>query len=230
MRGHSVDNAVDRVAEKVKRWRMEAGLSLQEVANRSGVSPSTIHKIEHRHTVPTIAVVLRLVHGLGRQASELFDETEREHAATCVRRSERLEARGASGACLQTLAGERDFRSMGIWRMVQPVGTEIGCESVRCDQGEIILYLEEGELLVDVDGLEYALEAGDSLHFDSPYRYSWQNTGRQPAVALVLSSDLDSVQPILSSPIFHPEDQPTPSNQRISIPVAESLHSATAGQ
>ena len=225
-----MDNAVDRVAEKIKRWRTEAGLSLQEVANRSGVSPSTIHKIEHRHTVPTIAVVLRLVHGLGRQASELFDETEREQAATCVRRSERLEARGASGACLQTLAGERDFRSMGVWRMVQPVGTEIGCEPARCDQGEIILYLEEGELLVDVDGLEYALEAGDSLHFDSPYRYSWRNTGRQPAVALVLSSDLDSVQPILSSPIFHPEDQPTPSNRRISMPIAENLHPAAAGQ
>jgi len=209
---------------------MEAGLSLQEVANRSGVSPSTIHKIEHRHTVPTIAVVLRLVDGLGRQASELFDEAEREQAATCVRKCERLAAKGTTGAYLETLAGERDFRSMGIWRMVQPAGTDIGCEPSRSDQGEIILYLEEGELRVDVDGLEYDLAAGDSLHFDSAYRYSWQNTGAQPAVALVLSSHLDSVQSILSSPIFHPEDQRTPLNRQVSIPIAENLHPAAPGQ
>lgn len=202
MRANTVDSAVDRVAEKVKRWRMDAGLSLQEVANRSGVSPSTIHKIEHRHTVPTIAVVLRLVDGLGRQASDLFDDTAREHAATVVRRSERLESKGPAGAYLQTLAGERDFRSMGIWRVVQPADTEVHCEPPRSDQGEIIVFVEEGQLEIDVDGLEYTLDAGDSLHFDCPYRYSWKNAGSLSAVALVLSSDLDSVRPVLDSPVF----------------------------
>lgn len=224
-----MDNAVDRVAEKVKRWRMDAGLSLQEVANRSGVSPSTIHKIEHRHTVPTIAVVLRLVDGLGRQASDLFDDTAREHAATLVRRSERMESKGQGGAYLQTLAGERDFRSMGIWRMVQPAGTQVQCEPPRSDHGEIIVFVEEGQLLIDVDGLEYTLEAGDSLHFDSPYRYSWQNTATHAAIALVLSSDLDSVRPILDSPIFQSAADEASSRRVLSMPAAENVQPAVAG-
>lgn len=213
-----MDSAVDRVAEKVKRWRMDAGLSLQEVANRSGVSPSTIHKIEHRHTVPTIAVVLRLVDGLGRQASDLFDDTAREHAATVVRRSDRIESKGPTGAYLQTLAGERDFRSMGIWRVVQPADTEVHCEPPRSDQGEIIVFVEEGQLQIDVDGHEYTLDAGDSLHFDSPYSYSWKNAGSHSAMALVLSSDLDSVRPILDSPIFRSAASEATSRSTASIP------------
>lgn len=201
MKGLKVETAVERVAEKVKRWRQEAGLSLQEVANRSGVSPSTIHKIEHRHTVPTIAVVLKLVDGLGRQATDLFDEGRREHAATHIRHSEQSEISGSSGARLRTLAGERDFRAMGIWRMVQPPGTEIACQPPGPDKGEIVLYVEEGELSIEVDGLEYHVNAGDSLHFGLPYSYTWRNLGNIPAVVLVLTSTSGSVQPMLASQI-----------------------------
>ena len=229
MRGNSVNDAVDRVAEKVKRWRMEAGLSLQEVANRSGVSPSTIHKIEHRHTVPTIAVVLRLVDGLGRQASDLFDETSRENAATLVRRSQRLESKGPTGAYLQTLAGERDFRSMGIWRVVQPSDTEVHCDPPRSEQGEVIVFVEEGQLVIDVDGIEYNLEAGDSLHFDSPYRYAWRNASGHSAVALVLSNDLDAIQPILDSPVFRSTLNEAPSRSRLDMPAGADTQPAVTG-
>jgi transcriptional regulator with XRE-family HTH domain len=53
-----MEESVNRVAGRIKLWRSEANLSLQELANRSAVSPSTIHKIEHCQTVPTISVVL----------------------------------------------------------------------------------------------------------------------------------------------------------------------------
>jgi transcriptional regulator with XRE-family HTH domain len=36
------------------------------------VSASTIHKIENLQTVPTIAVLLKVAHGLGRKSSELL--------------------------------------------------------------------------------------------------------------------------------------------------------------
>ena len=201
MRGKNVENAVDRVAERVKTWRKQAGLSLQEVANRSGVSPSTIHKIEHRHTVPTIAVVLKLVDGLGKQASDLFENGRREYAATHIRQAEQFEISGSGGAGLRTLAGERDFRAMGIWRMVQPPGTEIRCQLPCPDKGEIVIYLEEGQLSVEVDGLEYHLDGGDSLHFGLPYAYTWRNVGTLPAVALILTSASGSVQPMLARQI-----------------------------
>ena len=229
MRGKNVDQAVDRVAEKVKRWRMESGLSLQEVANRSGVSPSTIHKIEHRHTVPTIAVVLKLVDGLGKNAADLFDEIRREHSATHVRRSEQAEVKGNSGARLKTLAGEKDFGSMGIWRVVQPPGTEIACEPPRPDDGEIIIYLEEGQLKVEIDDLNYTLEAGDSLHFESPYSYRWQNNSALPAVALVMSSTCDSIQPMLSAQMGLPAPLPPQPSRENSVSRPDLGHTSPPG-
>ncbi|MFP6641436.1 MAG: XRE family transcriptional regulator [Myxococcota bacterium] len=229
MTGTKVESAVDRVAEKVKRWRQEAGLSLQEVANRSGVSPSTIHKIEHRHTVPTIAVVLKLVNGLGRQAVDLFEDARRETAATHIRHAEQPEISGSGGARLRTLAGERDFRSMGIWRMVQPPGTEICCQPPGPDKGEIVLYLEEGQLSIEVDGIEYRVDEGDSLHFGLPYSYTWRNVGTVPAVVLVLTSTLDSVQPMLASQIQR-FDEPTakPESER-RFPPANGMNPVPLG-
>jgi transcriptional regulator with XRE-family HTH domain len=65
--GTVVDAVADAVAEAVaaigprlRRLRLERGLSLQQVAVRSGVSAAAIHKIEHNGMVPTITTLLKL--------------------------------------------------------------------------------------------------------------------------------------------------------------------------
>ena len=88
---------------------------------------------------------------------------------------------------------------MGIWQMIQPAGTQIGYRPAGQDKGEIVVYLEDGELTVEVDGVDYKLETGDSLHFAACHSYTWSNSSRAPAVIMVLSSASDSVQPTLAA-------------------------------
>ena len=67
------------------------------------------------------------------------------------------------------------------------------------DKGEIVVYLEEGQLIVEVDGVEYELQTGDSLHFAACHSYTWRNASSAPTIIMVLSSASDSLHPTLTA-------------------------------
>ena len=65
-----MDDDLKRIASRIREWRDAAGLTLQKLGDRAGVSASTIHKIENLQTIPTIAVLLKIANGLNRRPSE----------------------------------------------------------------------------------------------------------------------------------------------------------------
>ena len=64
--------ALADIARQVRAYRSADGLSLQQLATRSGVAASTIHKVESRQMVPTVVVLLKIAKGLGRRPEELI--------------------------------------------------------------------------------------------------------------------------------------------------------------
>ncbi len=64
------------IAQRFRRAREEAGLTLRETAERAELAPSTIQKIENQRIVPSIAVALRLANALNRRASYFIEEDQ----------------------------------------------------------------------------------------------------------------------------------------------------------
>ena len=59
------ENASDKLGERLRRLRKEAGWTLQDLARRSGVSLSTLSKIENAQVAPTFDTLVKAAHGLG---------------------------------------------------------------------------------------------------------------------------------------------------------------------
>ena len=64
--------ALADMADQIRSSRSEDGLTLQQLASRSGVAASTIHKVESQQMVPTVSVLLKIAKGLGRRPDELI--------------------------------------------------------------------------------------------------------------------------------------------------------------
>ena len=64
--------ALADMANQIRACRSADGLTLQQLASRSGVAASTIHKVEARQMVPTVSVLLKIAKGLGRRPEELI--------------------------------------------------------------------------------------------------------------------------------------------------------------
>lgn len=183
-----VREQVDRIAHRIKTWRTAAGMSLQVLANRSGVSPSTIHKIENGQTVPTIAVLLKLAEGLGRRPTELLEDADGESGAmhTPAGSGDRLVTE--RGLEIDWLIGEALAPELEIWRITHPVGFSFGGDRIKHLSGDVVLMVEAGRLEVRVANDLFLLDPGDTLHFKGTQPHAWKNVAEGKTTALMLGN------------------------------------------
>ncbi len=186
------------IADRVKRWRLDAGLTLQAVSERSGVSASTVHKIENLQTVPTISVLLKLAHGLGRQPHELFGDVDATpRVAAMLRAEDRDELSTRPGAVLERVAGGIDHADINVWRVTHPPdhGSRAAPDSPALSyHGEVVILVDVGRLHVTVGDEEYDLGPGDTLHFKTKTPHFWHNRGSEKVSAYFFGTT-----PVLSS-------------------------------
>ena len=79
-----VDSVDVRLAARLAGLRAERGWSLGELAERSGVSKSTLSRAERAEISPTAALLNRLCGVYGRTMSQLLSEVEAEPAPLVV--------------------------------------------------------------------------------------------------------------------------------------------------
>ena len=179
----TLNSELERIARRIRHWRDGAGLTLQELAEKSGVSASTVHKIENGQTVPTIAVLFKVAHGLGRRPAELFEGDQPETGAALNRVEDRDRLELTPGAELVRVVRGIPKAAMDLWFATYQTGLGSGYTAggeKLSYRGELIILVEEGELYVEVGDEDYLLGPGDTLHFKTSEPHYWVNKGSVP--------------------------------------------------
>lgn len=172
------------IGMKLRRLRRDRNMSLQQLAERSGVSAAAIHKIERNDMVPTVATLLKLSAALNRPVSYFVEEAVDENKpAVLIRADERRQVyTSKQGIDLKGISGPYGrFFMHGAVAVIEP-GADSGPEPM-VHPGEELVFLLEGELSFNVDGDVYVLSAGDTLHFRPDRPHLWRNPGDMPARA-----------------------------------------------
>ncbi len=66
-----------RIGEKIKRLRLENGLTQEELANRCELSKGFISQVERDMTSPSIASLVDILESLGTNLNEFFSEMKK---------------------------------------------------------------------------------------------------------------------------------------------------------
>ncbi len=180
-----LDEIVASIGPKVRRLRQQKGLSLQQLADRSGVSAAAIHKVERNGMVPTITTLVKLAAALNRPVSYFVDEdSEMDKVAALVRRADRKPVfTSKGGLALENISGPYGrFFIAGAAATVEP-HADSGPDPM-AHPGEELVHVLRGKLDFDVDGEQYRLSVGDSLHFRTDRPHRWSNPTDRPAKAL----------------------------------------------
>src|SRR5919108_6572161 len=112
------EDLTEQVGRRVRALREARGLSLRDLALRSGVSAPMLSQVERGDTSPTLAVAQRIAAGLDLPLSTLLRLDEDQHVAI-VRRDDRpTERRDGHGVEVLTpaLPGERATVTMHALR------------------------------------------------------------------------------------------------------------------
>lgn len=184
-----MDDDLKRIAARIRTWRAEAGLTLQKLGDRSGVSASTIHKIENLQTVPTISVLLKVANGLNRRPSELLDDADEGKQVAILRSEDRRRLFLSEHAEIEHLIGMTPHNRLDVWRIHLKPGAGPGMPGTDAWKlyGEVVVLVEDGCIDVDLSGESHMVEAGDSIHFDSKVSHRWVAGRNNPATVTTLS-------------------------------------------
>lgn len=178
---------IARIGRRIRRWREEAGLTLQELAHRSGVAPSTIQKVESYQMVPSVAVLLKIARGLGRPPGELVAEESPRDDVAVLRAGERPVLASRRGMRVERLSGDLPDPEVEAWRVTLDPGVGSGAGEIRYEGEELVLG-EEGTVRFRVAGEVVDLGPGDVLHFKARAPHAWENPGPDPARFVVLGT------------------------------------------
>lgn len=154
-----------RIAERLKALRAERSWSLDQLANRTGVSRATLSRLENGEVSPTASVLGKLCAAFGLTLSRLMHLVEGDFEPLVDRSAQPLwrdpetgfERRSVSPPS-QTLAGEVLEGSL-------PEGARLSYEAPPRPGLEHHLVVLDGRLTVTIGGRDHVLGPGDCLRY-----------------------------------------------------------------
>ena len=183
----------DLLASRLRALRQAQGLTLEQLAARSGVSRSMVSLIERQETSPTAAVLHKLAQALGQSLSELFREPEdRADPSPLARRAEQpLWQDPASGYRRRQLSPPAATAALSLVEVEFPAGQTVAFDPTPgAAPGQQQLWLLAGRLQVTVDGQPWPLQAGDCLAMPTGRATVFHNPGRQTARYLLALAEV----------------------------------------
>lgn len=157
------------LGERLRRRRLDRGLTLSAVADASGVSKGFLSQLERGLSQASVATLARIAEAVGSTAAELLTQPR-----AVVRSDEGPAIQfGGSGTTdhLLTPVGLPGFQ------VLHAEVTSEGCSSYGhvADLGSHFIYVTGGQLTVTLDDVEHVIGAGQSFAFATPASYGWQN-------------------------------------------------------
>lgn len=169
---------------RVRGLRSRAGLTIKQVAERAGISPSAISKIENNLLSPTYDNIIRLAQGLGVDISELFSSARKQapHGRRSLTRTGQGDYVRTRAYTLEMLCSDLTAKRM------QPMKARLRAHEARefgtlvAHAGEEVVLVLKGQVtLLTEFYAPTTLEEGDSVYFDSTMGHALLSAGVEDA-------------------------------------------------
>ena len=169
------------VGPRIRALRDAMGLSLRDLAMRSGVSAPMLSQVERGETSPTLVVATKIAAGLELSLSQLLRLDEGQHVAVTRAGNRRANTRGGHRIEELTppLPGQRADVSLHVLEPGASTGGRTDPPMHEPGSRETAVTLS-GTLALIVDGTRYELSEGDSVTFDADLPHHFENEGEEP--------------------------------------------------
>jgi transcriptional regulator with XRE-family HTH domain len=178
-----------RLGGRVRELRRGRGLTLEDLAEQSGVSRAMISKLERGEKNPTLVVAAKLAEGLGVTLSQLAGMEERREVVVVPRERRMVMRDPETGFERQLLSPNFVGRGVEFIRNEIPEGSTSGEFPPHRRGVEEHIVVERGSLRAILGGEEYLLGEGDALYFEADVTHRFDNAGKgECSYYLVISS------------------------------------------
>ncbi len=174
---------IAEVGARLKQLRVAAGLTLEELCVRSGVSRAMLSKVERGEKSPTLTVIVLIAKGLDVSLSMLMGAEPQATTASVIRAAQRLVFRDPETGFERHVLSPSNIDS-GVELLMHriPPGQSSGILPAYNGPTEKFIVVQDGQLTVSIGAGRHELNAGDSLYFEVREPYRFDNTGKTVCV------------------------------------------------
>ncbi len=174
-----------RIGEKLRKLRMESGLTQEELASRSYLTKGFISQVERDLTSPSIATLKSILDVLGVELSEFFRDVET-NSVVGAEKHRILSSTSTDDCEIYYLLPK------ATGRLMDPVLVRLkqGARTPEEDShaGEEFGFVLRGRITLWLDRQAYRLKNGDCFYFKSSVRHFVENVGKTNAEVLWIIS------------------------------------------
>ena len=177
------------LGQQVRQLRLDRGLTLEEVASRSGCSLGSLSQLERGLGNPSFATLVRISHALRVSVGQLVElgRDGQDVVSPVVRKQERRRFNPhnsvpGDGTLYELLTPDFDRALEVIYLHVPPGSSTETTPFVH--EGEESGYIVKGTHEVHIDGTLHVLKPGDSISYASTKPHWYRNPGKEAVEAI----------------------------------------------
>ena len=163
------------IGAKIKNIRESKQLSIEEVAERSGLGIEQIERIEGNLDFPSLAPLIKIARVLGVRLGTFLDDQAELGPVVCRKKDSEADGIGFTNNATQghkhmdyhSLSQDKSGRHMEPF-LIEIAPYEEGEEFIlSTHEGEEFIYVLNGVVEINYGKNTYILEEGDSIYYDS---------------------------------------------------------------
>ena len=181
------------IGRKLKSTRLRNDMTIQELAESSGVSSNMISRIERGLTTPSVEIIVKLANAFGMSISYFVEEAEKGSTIIHTKKGqgEPIFFFEDKHQIISLTQGLRDPNFTVFFDTI-----EQNCSSGdggMVHTGEEFALVLEGALEFVIEGENYALQEGDSIVFKASLPHRWRNLHQGKTLVLWVVSPAPSL-------------------------------------
>ena len=163
------------IGAKIKNIRESKQLSIEEVAERSGLGIEQIERIEGNLDFPSLAPLIKIARVLGVRLGTFLDDQAELGPVVCRKKDSEADGIGFTNNATQghkhmdyhSLSQDKSGRHMEPF-LIEIAPSEEGEDfTLSTHEGEEFIYVLNGVVEINYGKNTYILEEGDSIYYDS---------------------------------------------------------------
>ena len=178
------------IGDKIKAKRTQKNITLEQLAKRAGVSKGLISQIENNRTVPSLPVLLNIIHSLDDNLRTFFEDMQdtfnNSHILIIRKGQEKMftkePLRGFSYKRILTRTITAQATDVVLLELKPKASRKqlISTDAFECK------YILKGDVEYQIDKETFTLHEGDTLFFDGRVPHRLKNIGDTEALILIM--------------------------------------------
>ncbi|BEG99873.1 helix-turn-helix domain-containing protein [Bacteroides sedimenti] len=161
------------VGEKIKSLRESKGISIEDLAERSGLAIEQIERIENNVDLPSLAPLIKIARVLGVRLGTFLDDMDDQGPVLC-RKKETSDTISFSNNAIPSRR-HMEYHSLSkskADRHMEPFLIDVAESTdhefiLSSHEGEEFIMVMQGTMEINYGKNTYVLEEGDSIYYDS---------------------------------------------------------------